>query len=155
VDIQKDEPKTGSQLVIGKNKTSAISGAIGFIFLGVILIAYSISGVRSFGPIGTVAGVVIILISVYVLVRAISVPGIYKFDRQSDSFSLDEKQLGRISDIVEVTVRNMRGYPVDIVYRDGNSTRLGNYSFKGSATEVANSIADFLGVDVRERGIFG
>ncbi len=100
-------------------------------------------------------GIVVIIVSIGLLVATARKPGVYIFDRKNDSFSLDGKLLGRTSDITEVTIRNMRGYPVDINYRDGSSTRLGNYSFKGSATDAASQVASFVGVNVRERGLFG
>ena len=93
-----------------------------------------------------IAGFIVLLALLVQTIRRLNRPGLYNFDRHSDSFSLDGAELAHLSDIKEIRVKQSRSFALDVVYNDGNSTTLGRFWASGEANDAADQIATFLGV---------
>ncbi|PZS05880.1 MAG: hypothetical protein DLM69_00545 [Candidatus Chloroheliales bacterium] len=152
----KGKGNPSGRLLIKKNKAAARNTSVAFMFMSILLIAVLIAGYRGGDDPGNplmVIAIIGFIASVFFLVRTLTKEQFYTFDRKADTLDLDGKQLGRLSDITEVTVKYIgRGaYVVQVNYSNRDGTRLGLYYHKSSADDTANQIADFLFVPVSHK----
>ncbi len=94
-----------------------------------------------------IVGFIILLVLLVQAIRRLRRVDLYIFDRPSNSFSLDGKELAHLSVIREIKVsQSHSAFALDVVYADDNYERLSTFRSSGEANDAADQIATFLGV---------